>query len=230
MKRLIRQSARSIEIYTYDELSNEAKEKALKEFNNYYQEHICYDLVMEEFALAKMDGCGCNERLKEIGIPTDDIEDIHFDWIKAWLVGEVDVEDFIKSANLSLVLSDIEWDILDYIFKGLLSFTDMNIEPYTIEIIEEYFMEYIYEEPEDITEDLSAEAFMNALDKFKEEHYDNIKHVVDIIIEKFEYAVDAANKELTEIMDSYNYPSNEFLEEEIEINEIEFLEDGRIYK
>lgn len=231
-------AARSIEIYTFDELSDEAKEKALKDYRDYFAEHFAYDFLMDEFNQVSDDGFYLGMELTEIGLPIEDITDIYFDWNKAWIILDTDLDSFLKSSGVTLKGNGDTKDIVKEIFNyyepfKISDYGDLNCHIDANDIkaaIEDYFYDFVYENDEEFdTEQEEEIAYDEAKKEYVDKYFDEVKEVVDYVINEFEDRLAKGNELVTAIMDDYGNPSDEYLIEGMEANELEFFADGRRY-
>ena len=209
MKRLNKIAIRNIEVYTYEELSEESKKNAVLNFRKYYENSdIPYDYMrMETSDLTT----GVLEQITG-EFPNSDFKDLYFDWNRAWVVGEIDLDDALKVANLSFNNEE------SLIFDDMFCYEKQDILN---------MEEIIYYQPISFTEVIE---YVEDIDEYSEKLLESVYNKYIKIVSALQKKIQEINKYFTESMNFYQNPKEYFLIEEIQCREIEFYEDGKIYK
>lgn len=211
-------------IYEFDELSPEAKETALKElrevYNNGYAETYM-EMVDEDCC----DGAWVGMELQDIGLPLEDITGVYWDWTYAWININTDYNSFIKASGIEIDADPEVKEMVEYAFNEKYGyFSDLTSEGYRVSM---------YTIESDEVSDVIADYFSDDIEDDEEQEYvdkyfNQVEELCNYVVEEFEERVQKANDWLTKQMDYYLDPPDEDLLDLLDISEYEFDEDGTI--
>ena len=195
---------RNYDVYTFDELSNDIKEKVINYFRN--NDYFCWNDLDNEFLEDSF-----KSQIKEKGY---EVEYIGFSlgYTQSDYVGFKGSVDISRMANRMLeegYLSKKEYNRLMYIYNYHCFFINISYDNYNYNKIDDYLCFHSFIKNEGLLE-VVAEKFTD----FIREDVDDICYT----LKKQGYrAID------------YNY-SDEYIIETIEANEYEFLSNGKIFR
>jgi hypothetical protein len=209
-KPMRRSAARTIEVYDYNELSDEAKKNAVKNYRKYrYDDSDC---AYNEMMLISDDIN--NYGLVNTYFKNSKFDALYFDWNKAWIVGEIDIEDAKKLAGVTLSNDEVYIieDYIDYDDDYLDADKVLNLNPSIADV--NSIKEEIAEDEVEVEADVKE-----VCEKYVK------------IVTKLQEVIEDINKDFTADMDFYANPDDEYLIERItEFDDVEFYEDGTLYE